>query len=65
MRSNGSAPFALELGLSAYYSPNAGKLRFTADFAFDRIDRQTSGSSGTVDVPMQSSIGTIGVALAF
>jgi hypothetical protein len=61
----GSAPFAMELGLHAYYAPNAGSLRFTADFAFDRIDRQTTTSSGTLDSPIQSAVTTIGIALAF
>lgn len=61
----GRAPFALELGLSASYSPGAGTLRFTADFAFDRLDRQTSAAGGTLNVPIQSSIGTMGIALVF
>jgi hypothetical protein len=61
----GSAPFALELGLNTYYAPGAGSLRFTADFAFDRIDRQTTSGGVTSAVPIQSSIVALGVALAF
>lgn len=61
----GSAPFAMELGLHAYYAPNAGALRFTVDFAFDRIDRQTSTGSGTVDSPIQSAVTTLGIAYSF
>ncbi len=61
----GSAPFSLELGLSTYYAPNAGRLRFTADFSFDRLDRQTTSGGITSDVPIQSSIVTLGVAVTF
>jgi hypothetical protein len=61
----GSAPFAMELGLHAYYAPKAGSVRFTVDFAFDRIDRTTNTGSGTVDSPIQSATTTLGVAFAF
>ena len=61
----GSAPFSIEIGLNGYYAPNAGKLRFTVDYAFDRIDRQTSSGGTTLDVPIQSSVVRLGVALAF
>jgi hypothetical protein len=61
----GSAPFSLELGLSTYYAPGAGRVRFTAEFAFDRIDRQTTSGGITTAVPIQSSIVTLGVAVTF
>jgi hypothetical protein len=61
----GSAPFAMEVGMSAFYAPNAGSLRFTVGYAFDRIDRQTTSSSGTIQVPIQSSVVQLGVALEF
>jgi hypothetical protein len=62
---SGSAPFSMELGLSTYYAPNAGRLRFTADYSFDRLDRQTTSGGVTSDVPIQSSIVTLGVAVTF
>ena len=61
----GSAPFAMEVGMSAFYAPGAGALRFTMDYAFDRIDRETTSSSGTIQVPIQSSVVQLGVALEF
>lgn len=61
----GSASVAIEVGLGASYAPGAGTVRFTADFAFDRLDRQTSSGGSTLEVPIQSSVGTLGIALVF
>ncbi|HUO51795.1 MAG TPA: hypothetical protein VMT93_04690 [Gemmatimonadaceae bacterium] len=61
----GSAPFAMEVGLQAYYAPGAGALRFTVGYAFDRIDRQTTSAGGTLPVPIQSSVVQLGLALTF
>ena len=61
----GSAPFGIELGLSAAYGPGSGRFRLTGDFDFQRIDRRTDQEGGRVSVPIQSSVARIGVAVAF
>jgi hypothetical protein len=42
-----------------------GRLRFTGDYDFQRISRKTDDGSGSVDVPIQQSLGRVGVALVF
>jgi hypothetical protein len=61
----GSAPFGIELGLSAAYGPGQGRFRLTGDFEFQRIDRRTDQAGGRLSVPIQSSVGRLGVAMKF
>jgi hypothetical protein len=61
----GSAPFGIELGLSAAYGPGSGRFRLTGDFDFQRIDRHTDQDGSRLSVPIQSSLARFGVAVAF
>jgi hypothetical protein len=61
----GSAPFGIELGLSAGYGPGSGRFRLTGDFEFQRIDRRTDQSGARLSVPMQSSLARLGLAVKF
>jgi hypothetical protein len=61
----GSAPFGIELGLSASYGPGSGRFRLTGDFDFQRIDRRTDQDGTRLSVPIQSSVARFGVAVKF
>ena len=61
----GSAPFGIQLGLSAAYGPGSGRFRLTGDFDFQRIDRHTDQDGSRVSVPIQSSLARFGVAVSF
>jgi hypothetical protein len=61
----GSAPFGIELGLSAAYGPGNGRFRLTGEFEFQRIDRRTEQDGSRLSVPIQSSVGRLGVAVRF
>ena len=61
----GSAPFGIELGLSAAYGPGSGRLRLTGDFEFQRIDRRTDQNGSRLSVPIQTSVARMGVAVKF
>lgn len=61
----GTAPFGLDVGLAVSYGPGAGRMRLTAEYAFQRVDRRTMVDGRRVDVPIQSAIARIGVAATF
>ncbi len=61
----GSAPFGIELGLSAGYGPASGRFRVTGDYGFQRIDRHTDQNGTRLSVPIQSSVARLGLALRF
>ena len=61
----GSAPFGIELGLSAGYGPGSGRYRVTGDYGFQRIDRRTDQSGTQLKVPIQSSVARLGIAVRF
>jgi hypothetical protein len=61
----GSAPFGIELGLSAGYGPGSGRFRVTGDYQFQRIDRRTDQNGTRLSVPIQSSVGRLGLAVRF
>jgi hypothetical protein len=61
----GSAPFGIELGLSAAYGPGTGRYRFTGDYEFQRIDRRTEQSGSRLSVPIQSSVARLGLSVRF
>jgi hypothetical protein len=61
----GTAPFGLDVGLAVSYGPGAGRLRLTAEYDFQRVDRRTTVAGRRVDVPIQSAIARIGVAGTF
>lgn len=54
----GTAPFALELGLGMSIGAAHGRIRFTGDYEFQRIDRKTS-----VKVPIQQALARVGAAI--
>jgi hypothetical protein len=61
----GSAPFGIELGLSAAYGPGSGRFRVTGDYGFQRIDRHTDQNGTRLSVPIQSSVARLGLAVRF
>ena len=61
----GSAPFGIELGLSAGYGPGSGRFRVTGDYQFQRIDRRTDQNGTRLSVPIQSSVAQLGLAVRF
>jgi hypothetical protein len=61
----GSAPFGIELGLTAGYALGKGRLRVTGDYQFQRIDRRTDQDGVRMSVPIQSSIGRLGLGVGF
>lgn len=61
----GSAPFGIELGLSAGYGPGSGRVRLMGDFDFQRIDRRTDQSGTRVSVPIQSSVARLALVVKF
>jgi len=56
---------ALELGLNMQVDAVRGRLRFTGDYDFQRIARKTNGGGGDVAVPIQQTLGRVGLAVAF
>lgn len=61
----GTAPFGLDVGLAVSYGPGTGRVRVTAEYDFQRIDRRTTIGGTRVDVPIQNAIARIGVAASF
>jgi hypothetical protein len=61
----GSAPFGIELGLSAAYGPGSGRFRVTGDYDFQRIDRRTDQTGTRLSVPIQSSFARVGLTVRF
>lgn len=57
----GSAGLAVELGFGAGLGTRNGRFRFRAEYEFQRIDR----SVNDVDVPIQTSVGKVGVDVGF
>ena len=61
----GSAPFGIELGLTAAYGPGSGRFRLTGDYEFQRIDRRTTQNGSRLSVPIQSSLARVGLTVRF
>jgi hypothetical protein len=61
----GSAPFGIELGLSAGYGLGSGRFRMTGDYGFQRIDRRTDQNGMLLSVPIQSAVARLGFAVGF
>ncbi|GEM_PF-2124145 len=64
----GSAPFGAAIGLGFAYSPGLRHLSIVGDYRFERIDRRTTGHAAplagtTVDVPLGTSVGRLGLAV--
>ena len=59
----GTAPFGLDVGLAVSYGPGAGRVRLTAEYEFQRVDRRTTVGGRRVDVPIQSAVARLGVAV--
>ena len=45
--------------------PDALVVNITGDYGFQRISRKTNDGSGEVSVPIQQSLGRIGIAISF
>jgi hypothetical protein len=56
---------ALELGLNMEVDAVRGRLRFTGDYDFQRIARKTTSGGSEVAVPIQQTLGRVGLAVAF
>lgn len=61
----GSAPFGIELGLSATYGLGSSRFRITGDYEFQRIDRRTEQNGARLSVPIQSSVARLGISARF
>jgi hypothetical protein len=61
----GSAPFGIELGLTAAYGPGSGRVRLTGDFEFQRVDRRTDQNGTRLNVPIQSSLARFALVVKF
>jgi hypothetical protein len=59
----GTAPFGLDVGLAVSYGPGAGRLRLTAEYEFQRVDRRTTVAGKRIEVPIQSATARIGVVV--
>ena len=60
----GTAPFGLDVGLAVSYGPGAGRVRLTAEYEFQRVDRRTTVAGRRIDLPIQSAVARMGVAAA-
>lgn len=56
---------ALELALNMSVDALKGRLRLTGDYDFQRVARTTGSGAGQADVPIQQSLGRVGIAVAF
>jgi hypothetical protein len=61
----GSAPFGIDLGLAVAYGPSRSRVRLTGDYEFQRIDRHTEQDGARLDVPIQTSVARLGLAVKF
>jgi len=61
----GSAPFGIDLGLAIAYGPAKGRFRVTGDYEFQRIDRHTEQDGVRLDVPIQTAVARLGLAVKF
>lgn len=60
----GSAPFAMDVGLSVFYAFARGRLRITGESQFQHFNR-TVDVGGKQDVPIQQVVGRLGLAVGF
>lgn len=56
---------AMELGLGVGVDAWRGRLRLTGQYDFQRITREADDGSGEVEVPIQQSLGRVGLAIVF
>lgn len=56
---------AIELGLQVTADALRGRLRLMGNYDFQRITREANDGSGEVEVPIQQSLGRVGIAVAF
>ncbi len=61
----GSAPFALDVGLSAFYAFARGRLRVTGESQFQNFKRTVDVGAGEQDVPIQQVVARLGLAVGF
>ncbi len=61
----GSAPFGVEVGLTASYGPGSGRFRAIGAFDFQRFDRRTTIDDQEMSVPIQMAAGRVGVAFVW
>lgn len=59
----GTAPLGLDLGLGFGYGPGAGHIRVIGRYDLERIDRRTVVLTALHAVPLESSVGMLGIAV--
>ena len=59
----GSAPFGADLALGVSYGPGRGRIRATGDFEFQHFARRTTVDGTRLDVPIQSAVVRLGIAV--
>lgn len=61
----GSATFAMDVGLSAFYAFARGRLRVTGESQLQHFNRTVDVGAGKQDVPIQQVLGRLGLAVGF
>ena len=61
----GSAPFSMDVGLSAFFAFARGRLRITGESQFQHFDRTVDVGGAKQDVPIQQVVGRLGLAVGF
>ncbi len=61
----GTAPGGFEIGLGVGGEFLRGRLRVTADYEFQYLNRKTDDGAGAVSVPIQQALLRLGAAVAF
>jgi hypothetical protein len=61
----GTAPFGVEVGLGVVGEFLRRRMRVTADYEFQYLDRNTDDGSGQASVPIQQALMRLGAAVAF
>jgi hypothetical protein len=59
----GTAPMGLDLGLGFGYGPGSGRVQIVGRYDFERIDRHTVILTASHAVPIESSVGQLGLAV--
>lgn len=61
----GSAPFAIDVGLSFYYAFARGRIRITGESQFQHFNRTVEVGGSEEGVPIQQVVGRLGLAVGF
>lgn len=61
----GSAPFAMDVGLSVYHGFARGRIRLAGESQLQRFNRTVRVADATQDVPIQQIVTRLGLAVGF